>query len=50
VTYELLGDTGEAIYYLEMVLKRDPAFADAGTRVNQLRAMGGRAQHVDDDL
>ncbi|MFN0248259.1 MAG: tetratricopeptide repeat protein [Kofleriaceae bacterium] len=50
VTYELLGDAGEAIYYLEMVLKRDPSFADAGTRVNELRALGGRAQHVDDDL
>lgn len=50
VTYEMLGDAGEAIYYFEMVLKRDPNFADAGSRVNQLRAMGGRAQHADDDL
>ncbi len=50
VTYELLGDAGEAIYFFEMVLKRDPNFADAGARVNHLRAMGARAQHVDDDI
>ncbi|MGE0401545.1 MAG: tetratricopeptide repeat protein [Kofleriaceae bacterium] len=50
VTYEMLGDSGEALYYFEMVLKRDPSFADAAARMNQLRAMGGRAQHLDDDL
>jgi tetratricopeptide (TPR) repeat protein len=50
MTYEMLGDTGEAIYYFEMVLKRDPGFADAHVRVSRLRAMGGRAQHADDDL
>jgi tetratricopeptide (TPR) repeat protein len=50
VTYEMLEDPGEAIYFFEMLLKRDPNFADAGARVANLRAMGGRAQHADDDL
>jgi pilus assembly protein FimV len=45
VTYEAMGDTGEALYYLEMVTKRDPGFLDAATRVNRLRAMGARAGH-----
>jgi len=49
-TYEGLGDTGEALYYFEMVLKRDPKFADVNTRVMQLRSQGGRAQHADDDF
>lgn len=50
VTYEMLGDPGEAIYFFEIVLKRDPNFADAGARVNHLRSMGARAQHADDDI
>ena len=49
-SYEGLGDTGEALYYFEMVLKRDPKFADVNTRVMQLRSQGGRAQHADDDF
>jgi pilus assembly protein FimV len=42
VTYELMGDTSEALYYLEMVTKRDPGFLDAAARVNRLRAGGAR--------
>ena len=42
VTYENLGDTSEALYYLEMVTKRDPGFLDAASRVNRLRAGGAR--------
>ncbi|MDX2091586.1 MAG: tetratricopeptide repeat protein [Kofleriaceae bacterium] len=53
VTYESIGDVGEAVYYFEMVYKRDPSFADVGARLEMLQAQGGRAQHqysADDDL
>ena len=49
-TYEAIGDVGEALYYFEMVAKRDPSFADAGQRVQHLRAQGTRPQHADDDI
>lgn len=49
-TYESIGDVGEALYYFEMVAKRDPNFADAGQRVQQLRAQGTRPLHADDDI
>ncbi len=49
-TYEQLRDLGEALYYFEMVLKRDPGFADVNRRVMQLRSQGGNAQHTDDDI
>ncbi len=43
VTYESLGDVGEALYYLEQVVTRDPSFLDATTRVTALRgAPAGR--------
>ena len=41
LTYEVLGEVGEAFYYFDMVTKRDPAFADAGRRADALR---GRAR------
>jgi pilus assembly protein FimV len=44
VTYEALGDPREALYYLEMVLKRDPTFLDARERVSTLRAQGSAAR------
>jgi tetratricopeptide (TPR) repeat protein len=51
MTYEAIGDDAEALYYFEMVMKRDPGFADAAIRAERLRARGGRAQHSrDDDL
>ncbi|MGE0550552.1 MAG: tetratricopeptide repeat protein [Kofleriaceae bacterium] len=37
VTYEGLGDASEALYYYEMVVKRDPGFADASVRAERLR-------------
>jgi tetratricopeptide (TPR) repeat protein len=40
VTYEAIGDSSEALYYYEMVTKRDPGFADAATRAANLRARG----------
>jgi len=50
-TYEQMGDDGEALYYFEAVLKRDPAFADTAARADALR---GRVGHPtpppDDDL
>ncbi len=49
-TYESIGDVGEALYYFEIVAKRDPNFADAGQRVQQLRAQGTRPLHADDDI
>jgi tetratricopeptide (TPR) repeat protein len=52
-TYESIGDDGEALYYFEMVTKRDPSFADAGQRAEALRARGaGRntRRHDDDDI
>ena len=49
VTYETIGDDAEALYYFEMVLKRDPTFADAAGRAERLRSRGGRAQHAHDD-
>ncbi len=50
VTYQAINDAGEALYYLEMVLKRDPKFADAVQRAAQLRDEGGHAQHAEDEL
>jgi hypothetical protein len=49
VTYENMGDTSEALYYLEMVTKRDPGFLDAAARVNRLRAGGARPVPEDSD-
>ncbi|MDQ3296882.1 MAG: tetratricopeptide repeat protein [Myxococcota bacterium] len=49
VTYESIGDHGEALYYYEMVLKRDPGFADAAARAHDLRARGTNSAS-DDDL
>lgn len=44
VAYEELGDPREALYYLEMVVKRDPSFLDANDRVQRLRAAAGNAR------
>jgi tetratricopeptide (TPR) repeat protein len=49
MTYETIGDDAEALYYFEMVLKRDPSFADTAGRAERLRARGGRAVHSHDD-
>jgi len=49
-TYESIGDDGEALYYFEMVTKRDPSFADAAQRADMLRARGGgRMRRPQDD-
>lgn len=50
ITYESIGDAGESLYYFEAVTKRDPKFADAARRAEQLRASGGSAIQPDDDL
>jgi tetratricopeptide (TPR) repeat protein len=49
ITYEAIGDDSEALYFFEMVLKRDPTFADAATRAERLRVRGGRATHSRDN-
>ena len=49
MTYEAIGDDSEALYFLEMVLKRDATFADAALRAERLRARGSRAMHSHDD-
>ena len=42
ITYEAIGDDGEALYYLDGLVKRDPGFADAAQRASALRGRGGR--------
>jgi len=49
ITYEAIGDDAEALYFFEMVCKRDPSFADAAARADRLRSRGGRAVHAPDD-
>ena len=41
-TYEGLGDVNEAAYYFEMVVKRDPTFLDAASRLDHLRSLRAR--------
>jgi len=52
ITYETIGDDAEALYFFEMVLKRDPTFADTVSRADRVRARGGRAIRAaaDDDI
>ena len=47
VTYEQIGDYSEALYYFEMVAKRDPNFADAAQRAVDLRGREVRASDND---
>ncbi len=49
MTYEAMGDQGEALYYYEGVIKRDPHFADAAQRANELRGRGGHATPPPED-
>ena len=48
-TYEAIGDEAEALYFFEMVTKRDPSFADAAMRAEQLRNRVGRGVRPHDD-
>jgi len=51
ITYEAIGDYGEALYYFEMVTKRDPGFADAAARAEELRSRGTHSSpSLDDDI
>jgi tetratricopeptide (TPR) repeat protein len=51
ITYESIGDGGEALYYFEAVVKREPNFADAATRAEALREQVGHpTPPPDDDL
>jgi tetratricopeptide (TPR) repeat protein len=49
-TYESIGDAGEALYYFEAVIKRDPSFADAGMRAEGLRQSGLSSTPPDDEI
>jgi tetratricopeptide (TPR) repeat protein len=49
-TYEALGEAGEALYYFEAVLKRDPNFADTAHRAEALRVQGGAATPPSDEM
>src|SRR5262249_44444048 len=48
-TYEAMGDPREALYYFEMVVKRDPSFLDASDRAARLRGVAQRRGHSADD-
>jgi tetratricopeptide (TPR) repeat protein len=51
VTYESIEDWPEALYYYDTVAKRDPNFADAAMRADQLRDRGTPSHSsLDDDL
>ena len=51
MTYEMMRDDGEALYYFEAVIKRDPSFADAMSRADTLRArVGHSTAPADDDV
>jgi tetratricopeptide (TPR) repeat protein len=43
ITYEAMGDDGEALYYFDAVVKREPSFADTAQRADLLRRRGGMA-------
>jgi tetratricopeptide (TPR) repeat protein len=49
ITYETIGDNGEALYYFEAVLKRDPTFADSAARAAAIRERGDEPTHPPDD-
>jgi tetratricopeptide (TPR) repeat protein len=49
ITYEQMGDEGEALYYYEAVLKRDGSFADTRGRAEALRGRGGMPTPRPDD-
>jgi tetratricopeptide (TPR) repeat protein len=51
ITYEAMGDLGEALYYYEAVLKRDSHFADTPQRAEAIRQRGTRpSQPADDEI
>ncbi len=41
LTYEALNDVSEALYYFEMVVKKDPGYRDVRSRVEALRRNNG---------
>ncbi|HET6611853.1 MAG TPA: tetratricopeptide repeat protein [Kofleriaceae bacterium] len=43
-SYQLLGDPQEALYFLEMVHKKDPGYRDVATRIAALRGPHGGGQ------
>jgi len=49
ITYEQMGDYGEALYYFEAVLKRDPNFADTAQRSELLRQRGEHPTPLPED-
>jgi pilus assembly protein FimV len=49
MSYEHLGDWGEALYYIEMVMKKDPTYRDVRDRVAKLRRQLASAGSSRDD-
>lgn len=49
VAYEALQDPQEALYYFEMVLKKDPRYRDVAARVEALKAAGASASSGRDE-
>lgn len=46
VTYEALNDPREALYYYEMVLKKEPDYRDIAARVAGIRGGGGKTSEA----
>ena len=49
ITYEQMSDYGEALYFFEAVLKRDPNFADTAQRAGLLRQRGEHPTPLPED-
>jgi len=42
LTYEALNDASEALYYFEMVMKKEPGYRDVGARIESMQRSNGK--------